>query len=165
MPNHFHLLITCPESDLGTLMGDFGTEFTKRHNRASDRCGHLFRGRYHWSLIDSSLYAAHAIRYVYRNPIRAGLIEDSRVLEYPFSTLPMKLGLAPMELTLHRMDSYLVPEEPDDLAGWVAQATPKEEEELIRRGLRRAQFQLGMERSSARQQTLSEPKWSNALLK
>ncbi len=165
MPNHFHLLITCPESDLGTLMGDFGTEFTKRHNRASDRVGHLFRGRYHWSLIDSSLYAAHAIRYVYRNPVRAGLVEAEHILDYPYSTLPMKLGIRPTELTLHPMDSYLVPSSPADLAEWVALHTPREEEELIRRGLRRREFGLGMERSSARRRTLPLPPSYDAVLK
>jgi hypothetical protein len=92
------------------------------------------------------------------------LIEDSRVLDYPFSTLPMKLGLTPMELKLHPMDSYLVPEDPDDLAAWVAQPTPKEEEELIRRGLRRRHFGLGMERSSARRCALSSlPSYDAAL--
>jgi putative transposase len=155
MPNHFHLLVSCPESDLGTLMGDFGTQFTKRHNRVADRVGHLFRGRYHWSLIDSSLYAAHAVRYVYRNPVRAGLVEAEQILNYPFSTLPMKLGLQSMELTLHPMDSDWVPTDSVDLLEWVARHTPREEEELIRRGLRRREFGLGMDRSTARRRTLS----------
>ena len=164
MPNHFHLIITCPESDLGTLMGDFGTEFTKRHNRASNRCGHVFRGRYHWSLIESELYAAHAVRYVYRNPIRAGLCLNSNPLEYPFSTLQMKLGHSPAQLKLFPLNSMLVPQDPDDLCSWVTQSTPREEEELIRKGLKRARFKLGMERHSARRAAL-RPLTTNAVLK
>jgi REP element-mobilizing transposase RayT len=157
MPNHFHLLITCPESDLGTLMADFGTQLTKRHNHLAKRCGHLFRGRYHWSLINSEVYAAHATRYVYRNPVRAGLVSEERLEEYRFSSLPMKLGLAPPELTLHPLNSYLLSSDPWDLLEWMAQPTPKEEEELIRKGLKRAKFKLGMDRSSSRRKTLPAP--------
>ena len=156
MSNHYHLLMTCPESDIATVMADFGTEFTKRLNKATGRCGHLFRGRYNWSLIHSPEYAAAAVRYVYRNPIRAGLVDGPNVLDYRFSTLPMKMGLVPMGLKLHPIDSYLLPELPADLAEWVAIPTGKEEDELMRMGLRRARFEPGMDRHSARRRTLGQ---------
>jgi hypothetical protein len=95
---------------------------------------------------------------VYRNPIRAGLCFETDLLDYPFSTLQMKLGLVPAQLKLHPLEGLLIPQEPDDLLSWVAQSTHREEEELIRKGLKHARFRLGMDRHSARRHTLATPK-------
>src|SRR4051794_18500799 len=67
MPNHFHLLITTPEEDLGRVMQIIMKSGTKTINTESRRTGRVFGSRYHWTIIESEVYFAHALKYVYRN--------------------------------------------------------------------------------------------------
>ena len=135
-------------------MADFGTEFTKRHNSRAGRCGHLFRGRYHWTVIDSGLYAAHAVRYVYLNPVRAEIIEREMIELYPFSTLPCILGRRAPALKLTPLDSMHLPHEPQLLLDWLAEPTRAEDNELMRKALRRARFDPGMDRYTSRRRVI-----------
>ena len=92
MPNHFHLLISTPERDLGAAMHYFMLSISKEMNARSGRSGRIFGARYHWSIIMSDAHYDCALKYVYRNPVKAGLAE--RVEHYPYSTLLQVLGHA-----------------------------------------------------------------------
>jgi len=91
MPNHFHLILTSPDFSLGKVAQSIMANLTKSVNRASGRSGHLFQGPYHRTLIESSSYYGHALKYVLRNPVKAGLCE--RVEDWPYSSLQFTLGL------------------------------------------------------------------------
>src|SRR4051794_23831949 len=52
MPNHFHMLLTVPEHDLGKAMNVFVSSATRTINLFSGRSGHVFGGPYHWSIIN-----------------------------------------------------------------------------------------------------------------
>jgi REP element-mobilizing transposase RayT len=91
MSNHFHLIVTCPDANLSQAMCYFLRETSKQIARQSNRTNHLYGNRYFRSQIRSHHYYLHAYKYIYRNPIRAGLCK--RVEEYPFSTLAGLLGL------------------------------------------------------------------------
>src|SRR5690242_7491281 len=58
MSNHTHMLISTPQQDLGQVMMHFMRSITQLMNCQSGRSGHVFAGRYHWSLIHSDLYFA-----------------------------------------------------------------------------------------------------------
>ena len=85
MPNHFHMLISTCGNDLGTTIRVFMRSITQVTHAKTGRSGRIFGGTYHWSLIDSPVYFAHAYKYVYRNPVRAGLCRN--VEQHPFSTI------------------------------------------------------------------------------
>ncbi len=144
MPNHYHLILSCPESDLGEVMRWVGRSVTEKHNRSEGRCGHLFRGRYHWSLIRHEIYLSHAYKYVYRNPVRAGLCD--RVEQWPYSTLQATLGIAPPRLRLNPVRSFWICENTYDQLDWLNEPSGKEAEEQIRSALRRRQFELPKDR-------------------
>jgi REP element-mobilizing transposase RayT len=91
MNNHFHMLITTPEANLSQAMNYLMREVSKATNRQSGRINQVFGGPYHRSVIKNRLYYQHAYKYVYRNPIEAGVSE--RVENYSFSTLRGLLGL------------------------------------------------------------------------
>jgi putative transposase len=91
MPNHFHLIVTIPLEDLGKIMNLLMSNVTRRINRRAMRSGHIFGGPYFWSIIMSSRYYGHVLKYVYRNPVRAKISET--VLAYPFSTVRGLFGL------------------------------------------------------------------------
>jgi putative transposase len=142
MPNHFHLLVTIPEYDLGVVMNDFMSNVTKESNRITGRSGHMFGGPYHWSLITSSRYYGHALKYVYRNPVKAKL--RTRVEDYPFSTLYGLIGRdrVPFPIFNPRPElTFSVPGiEPYDLLNWLNKPIPSEAEKIIKKGLRKKIF-------------------------
>jgi REP element-mobilizing transposase RayT len=76
MINHYHLLIETIEPTLSrgmkALNGDYAREFNWRH----DRVGHLFQGRFNAHLIDSEEYLLAVARYIVRNPVRSGMVDD-----------------------------------------------------------------------------------------
>lgn len=85
MSNHYHMLLTTPEANIDKFMQDFNTRFAKGIKyRVKDRA-HVWGNRYHWCLIKTTPYFANCYRYVYQNPIRAGVVE--RAENYPYSTL------------------------------------------------------------------------------
>jgi len=70
MPNHFHLLLTTPESNLSQFMRHFNISYTGAFNRKYRRSGHLYQGRYKFLLIDADNYLLEVSRYIHLNPIR-----------------------------------------------------------------------------------------------
>src|SRR5690606_20442105 len=99
MPNHFHMILTVPMHDLGVVMNRLMTSVSRRANLFSGRTGHLFGGPYFWSLIASFRYYGHALKYVYRNPVKGGLCE--RVERYPFGSLHGLLGYSHLPFPIH----------------------------------------------------------------
>ncbi len=144
MPNHFHLLVTTPEQDLGKVMNTFMSDVTRTINRLSGRSGRIFGGPYHWSLIHSSLYYAHALKYVYRNPIKAKIV--NKVEEYPWSTLYGVLGKShcPIPIWFPRsgLGISFVPDEMNSLLEWLNRPFLSETELLIQKGLKKKYFGL-----------------------
>lgn len=145
MPNHYHLIVSCPDRDLGEVMRWVGRSVTEKHNRSEGRCGHLFRGRYHWSLIRDELYLSHAYKYVYRNPVRAGLCH--RVEDWPHSSLQFKTGREAPLLKLTPARSFWITEDLQLQLDWLNFETPRQESESIRAALRRREFKLPVNRT------------------
>jgi REP element-mobilizing transposase RayT len=150
MSNHFHMIVSSPVCDLGVIMKQFSSFVTRTYNLKSGRIGHLFKGRYRWSLIDSPLYYAHALKYVYRNPVKAGLC--NQVEEYPFSTLHGILGRNRLPFPVNTIASEqfplnLVPEQTDELLRWLNTPFRNEESEIIRKAFRRKIFQIPRRRN------------------
>lgn len=70
MNNHYHLLIKCSESELLKFMYGFHPLGLTRIKREE---------------ITAKRYLYHAYRYVYQNPLRAGLVK--RIEDYPYSLI------------------------------------------------------------------------------
>lgn len=72
MPNHVHLLIETPETNLANgmqlLHGRFARAFNIRHARK----GHLFETRYLSPMVDDDRLA-RTVRYIVGNPVSAAL--------------------------------------------------------------------------------------------
>jgi putative transposase len=143
MPNHFHLLISTREHGLARVMQNFMSSTTKLMNLESQRSGHLYGGHYHWSLIRDPLYYAHALKYVYRNPVKAQLC--TRVEDYPNSTISGLVGRTALPLLICRPAGpvdHMVPAEYDALLAWLNRPHRSEEALAIQRALRRKEFKL-----------------------
>ncbi|HET9373266.1 MAG TPA: transposase [Vicinamibacterales bacterium] len=92
MPNHFHLLVETPTPTLSRGMRDLNGGFAQYLNRRRDLVGHVFQGRYKALLVDREGYALQVVRYIVRNPIRAGLCQT--LTDWRWSSHRATLGLA-----------------------------------------------------------------------
>lgn len=75
MENHYHLLAETPDGNLAECMHLVNGMYTQAFNRAHKRVGHVYQGRYKAILVQKEEYLLALIRYIERNPIRAGLVE------------------------------------------------------------------------------------------
>src|SRR6266511_787002 len=74
MPNHYHLVLETPRPNLSHGMRQVNGIYAQRFNRRHDRCGHVFQGRFGATLVETDRHMFELIRYVARNPVRAGLV-------------------------------------------------------------------------------------------
>ncbi|MCD6585306.1 MAG: transposase [Desulfobacteraceae bacterium] len=92
MPNHYHMLLQTPNANISRSMRHLNGVYTQRYNSRHKYDGQLFRGRYKSILIDTDSYLLQAIRYIHRNPVRAGLVE--KIDAYKWSSHKGYLSIA-----------------------------------------------------------------------
>ena len=85
MSNHYHLLIRTPNSDIDRFMFFFNKEVGRKLRISSGRENRVFGSSYKWCLIKNTIYFRNAFKYIYQNPVRAGLCK--RCQDYQFSTM------------------------------------------------------------------------------
>lgn len=140
MPNHFHLLISAPPGNLSSALNHFMRETSKEMNRLTGNINQIYGGRNHKTVIESNHYFFNAYKYVYRNPVKAGLCD--RVEEYQYSTLSGLLGLSPIVIPMAE-DTILFPDRFDESAvAWMNQVPDVDHEEEVRRALKKSTFAL-----------------------
>ena len=77
MPNHVHLLLTPHHADATPrVLMSLGRRYVRYVNRAYDRTGSLWEGRYRSALIQTDDYLLACYRYIELNPVRAGIVRD-----------------------------------------------------------------------------------------
>ena len=82
MPNHYHLLLQTPDGNLSRGMRQINGTYAQRFNRVHSYDGQLFRGRYKSILVDADSYLLELLRYIHKNPLRAGLSDDLNNYEW-----------------------------------------------------------------------------------
>ncbi|MFC1891909.1 helix-turn-helix domain-containing protein [Thermodesulfobacteriota bacterium] len=92
MANHYHLLIHTPDANLSRSMRHLNGVYTQRYNKRHNCDGQLFRGRYKAIVVDSDAYALELVRYIHRNPLEAGLVDNLQ--KYQWSTHKLYLSNA-----------------------------------------------------------------------
>lgn len=75
MWNHFHLLIHGELDDIVALVGSSCNSYVKYFNNKYSRSGHLCDERFWCEPIESDNYALACMRYIHRNPEKAGIGE------------------------------------------------------------------------------------------
>ena len=139
MDNHFHMIARFPENNMSEAMNYFMRESSRKISRDSGRLNQVYGSRYFRSLISKPHYLDHAYKYIYRNPVEAGLCE--RVEDYPYSTLHILLGNRNGVIPLvedPRLDGTLLTKTLE----WLNESPDKDDKEEIRKALRRNEFLL-----------------------
>jgi REP element-mobilizing transposase RayT len=75
MPTHYHLMFQTPDANLSRCMRHLNGVYTQRYNVGHSCDGTLFRGRYKSILVDADSYVLQLVRYIHRNPLKAGLVK------------------------------------------------------------------------------------------
>jgi len=125
MPNHVHFIVVPHEKE--SMAKTFMTchmLYAQYVNRKRNTTGHVWQGRFFSCILDERhLYAA--IRYVERNPVRAGIVSEPH--EYPWSSVRGHLGL--------ELDPLLKNPSPinDMIGDWKLFLSLPEEEELVKK--------------------------------
>ena len=84
MNNHAHILIETDKiNDLSKYMQRLNTIYAKYYNKKYSRVGYVFRDRYKSEGIYSEEHLYNCIKYIYDNPVKAGICK--RPEEYLYS--------------------------------------------------------------------------------
>jgi putative transposase len=131
MPNHFHLALW-PRSDrdLGRWMQWLLTAHVRRYHRHYRSSGHVWQGRFKAFPIEQDDHLLTVLRYVERNPLRAGLVEQAE--NWRWSSLHHWRSNGP----LNGIDSGPVPR-PEPWIDWVNQPLSAGELDQIRHSVNR----------------------------
>lgn len=84
MPNHYHFLLRQDgDVSISDLMQAIFNSYSKAFNKMYKRSGTLFEGPFKSIHVDKENYLIHLCRYIHRNPLEAGLVNNLEV--WPFS--------------------------------------------------------------------------------
>jgi len=92
MGNHVHLLMKTEDESLGQCFKRIGASYVYWYNMKYYRVGHLFQDRYKSEAVETDDYFKVVIRYIHRNPLKAGMV--SRLEDYTWSSYREHLGLS-----------------------------------------------------------------------
>ena len=154
MSNHYHLIVSTPRSNIDKVMEQIQREVAKISNRKSSRINHFFGGPYKWSLIHEENYYWNAVKYVFRNPVRAGICE--KIQSYKYSSFNTTVPNFEWKMT----DVFYDKSKPIDLdVSWLNDPFLNEIEEGIRAGLRRKQFRIPRDHNNKKPAELDTPRF------
>ena len=91
MPNHFHLVLRPnADGDLSRWMQWLLTTHVRRYLRHYGHTGHVWQGRFKAFSIQDDEHLITVVRYVERNPLRAGIVDQAQ--DWPWSSLGANLA-------------------------------------------------------------------------
>jgi putative transposase len=142
MNNHFHWLASTPEENLDEAMRYFMTLTSSEIAKMTGRINHVYGGRYKWSLITNPVHYANVYRYVYQNPLRAGICKS--IVDYKFcSYTDNRLKVDPIEgfsehLPISKLESDI----------WIDSLISEEGIKLIRQAVKKTTFKYSRDPKS-----------------
>lgn len=139
MSNHYHLVASVgPNYSLGRIMHWLQLHITKRINWYSGRIDHVFGDAYKATQITRPEYYYHAIKYLYRNSVKAGLA--ARVEAYEYSTL--RQTSIPLSNPISGLTALMPSQNSTQFLEWLNTPYGEPESDLIAKALRRTQFKF-----------------------
>ena len=76
MVNHFHMIVHISSGgDLSRAMAYFKSQYAKAFNKKYNKSGHFWGDRFRSTIVQDDRHALACLRYIDRNPLKAGLTE------------------------------------------------------------------------------------------
>ena len=131
MTNHIHIVATPDTAEgLQKVFKPLHMRYAQRINRLKGWKGHLWQGRFFSSPLDDQ-YLWSAIRYVERNPVRAGMVEKAE--DYLWSSASAHCGLKEDDILGKKEDWENMLVSTDDWSGWLAVKEDSERLDALRK--------------------------------
>ena len=133
MTNHVHLvLVPDTDSSIADTLRPLHMRYAQKLNRNRGWKGHVWQGRYFSAALDDA-YTWAAIRYVERNPVRAGMVECAE--DFSWSSAAPHCGLK-TDPVLTRSKAWIAKfEDVGDWATWLAEADEPAKLECLRQNV------------------------------
>jgi putative transposase len=152
MKNHFHLIVRTPNSNLSEFMKLFMKKTSDDIRSITGSLNHLYGNRYYPSLIQTDAYFRIVLKYVFQNPIRAGISQN--IFDYPYSSLRGMFGF--QHCMIPSLDALALFENPSQTLIWLNAELTAEKNTQISQGLRVQTFKPGGNKSKYLDSSLIE---------
>ena len=146
MNNHYHLIASTPRANISQCMQYFNLATSKRLAEAGNRDNETYAGRHYKTVLHSHNYYLNAYKYIYRNPIKARIVERAEL--YPFSTLYGLLGQRKTIIPV--IEDITLFSDPESCLRWLNLAPNVEVEEAVRYALKRPYFMSKKKQSNGK---------------
>jgi putative transposase len=133
MSNHYHLLLYTPKGNLDLFMYEFNKRLAQSIQRESKNINQVFGGRYKWNLIENKQYFSNCYRYVFQNPVRAGLV--FRCEDYRYSTLACSYKNINFPIPIHDKFGF----KDEFVLSWLNESLKEKDLLVLRKKLKRTQ--------------------------
>ncbi len=149
MSNHYHLIVSTPEENIDQIMFYFNKNLSERVNLYAGRINRLFGTRYRWSIVDNAGHLKKVIRYLYRNPVKAGIC--AKVEDYLYSTIRQIIGFERFEVHLFPFEfqGHILNFHPMELLSYLNEKVQSREDDIVGKALRHSVFQINCRNLSA----------------
>ncbi len=77
MDNHYHLVLENSNGKMSECLKRLNGQYGMYYRKATGGKGYVFQGRFNSTLIDKDAYLLHSIAYLFRNPVRAGIVRSA----------------------------------------------------------------------------------------
>lgn len=88
MTNHVHLVVRVGVEPIGSVVKRLGVRYVRWYNDKYARVGHLFQDRFASRPVDDDAYLLTLLRYVWNNPVEAGIV--ARPEDYRWSSVRLR---------------------------------------------------------------------------
>lgn len=156
MNNHFHLMASTPLANISEFLQYFMTQTSKEIAKRSNRINKVYGSRSYKSLIKTEEYFAHCLKYIYLNPVRAGISVNAE--SYRWSTISdAKNVIAQLCEKPTFGHDILLPENKQDFLKWINEGFLEEDFQCIRRASKRTLFSIKATGNYRKLKTLTLP--------
>ena len=89
LPNHYHILLQTHKSNLSEAMRLLNSAYAAWYNFKSGRVGHLWKGRFDSYMLFDEDHFWKVVKYIERNALALGLVED--VVDWEYQSLALRI--------------------------------------------------------------------------
>ncbi|AZV46147.1 hypothetical protein C3L23_02340 [Nautilia sp. PV-1] len=90
LPNHYHILLETTLPNLSEAMRFLNSAYAAWYNYKTGRVGHLWKGRFESYMMFDDNHSWKVIKYIERNALVLGLVDDIKDYEYQSLALRLK---------------------------------------------------------------------------
>jgi REP element-mobilizing transposase RayT len=105
MSNHYHIIFKTPNKNIHRAMQYINSRIAREYNKRYGRTGHLWGDRYKSVIIENSKALLSFIRYIYFNPVRAGIVSHPK--DYEPSTFEFYYNNKKVDIYLHECEIFV----------------------------------------------------------